>query len=494
MQIKIKDKNPPNTLAIPLASTDSLSERLTEIAHLTGLERDTLQIHFTGKSKEILPLLGPNNKQLYLIGLGNSTEFSQIQNSLRYFSHHFKTKLPETVGLDLRHFPEKELSATAEACLSGIILGLYETGKYQTTTPKGALFNGPKAELILMVRQGTSNNMQQSVDSADIFSNVYTQIFDLVNAPGNFKTPEDMQSFASQAAKEFGFSIKILDHKFLEKNKLNAICAVGKGSPHPPRLLLLEYLPKLKKKIPTIGLVGKGVTFDSGGISIKPSTNMHLMKSDMGGAAAVLGTFMATAAKKLPVRLTGAIPIVENMVDGNALKPGDVIHAYNGKSIEVTDTDAEGRLILADAIAYLLKQDSPEILIDLATLTGSIVRAIGNHAAGLFTKNDELCENLINAGNKSGEKLWRMPMWEEYGTDLKSNVADLRNFTGKPTAESIAAAKFLEHFTNNHPAWAHLDIAGTAFTDSDFSTGKSATGFGIRLLTNFVEQYASVKK
>jgi leucyl aminopeptidase len=246
----------------------------------------------------------------------------------------------------------------------------------------------------------------------------------------------------------------------------------------------LEYLPKLKKKIPTIGLVGKGVTFDSGGISIKPSTNMHLMKSDMGGAAAVLGTFMATAAKKLPVRLTGAIPIVENMVDGNALKPGDVIHAYNGKSIEVTDTDAEGRLILADAIAYF----------DLATLTGSIVRAIGNHAAGLFTKNDELCENLINAGNKSGEKLWRMPMWEEYGTDLKSNVADLRNFTGKPTAESIAAAKFLEHFTNNHPAWAHLDIAGTAFTDSDFSTGKSATGFGIRLLTNFVEQYASVKK
>jgi leucyl aminopeptidase len=218
---------------------------------------------------------------------------------------------------------------------------------------------------------------------------------------------------------------------------------------------------------------------------------MHLMKSDLGGAAAVLGAFAVAAQLQLPVRLIGAIPVAENMIDGNALKPGDVIGSCAGKTIEVTDTDAEGRLILADALAFLLKQENPDVLLDLATLTGSIIRAIGTHAAGLFSKNDALAAALAEAGDACGERLWRMPLWDEYGSDLKSDVADLRNYTGKPMAESISAAKFIEHFTQQHDTWAHLDIAGTAFADSEFAQSKSATGYGVRLLVEFMEQWGA---
>jgi leucyl aminopeptidase len=232
--------------------------------------------------------------------------------------------------------------------------------------------------------------------------------------------------------------------------------------------------------------VGKGVTFDTGGLSIKPSTSMHLMKSDMGGAAAVLGTLEVVAKLNLPIHVVGIVPATENSVDSRSTKPGDVITSYSGKTIEIIDTDAEGRVILADGLAYMVRHFQPDVLIDLATLTGSVIAALGLHAGGMFTQNDALATQLTQAADQTGERLWRMPLWDVYKEDIKSDVADVKNFSGKPVAGSISAAKFLEVFTENHPAWAHLDIAGMAFADTEFGSQKNATGFGIRLLIAYL--------
>lgn len=207
----------------------------------------------------------------------------------------------------------------------------------------------------------------------------------------------------------------------------------------------------------------------------------------MAGAAAVLGTVELAARLKLPIRVIGVVPATENSVDGNALKPGDVINSYAGKTIEVIDTDAEGRLILADGLSYAVREFKPDIIIDLATLTGSIIQTLGYHAAGLFTANDQLAEQLLKAGEIVSERLWRLPMWDDYKDEIDSEIADVKNFHGKPMAGAIVAAKFLEVFTEKHPAWAHLDIAGTAFHESEFAPGKMGTGYGVRLLRRFLE-------
>ena len=210
------------------------------------------------------------------------------------------------------------------------------------------------------------------------------------------------------------------------------------------------------------------------------------MKSDMGGAAAVLGTVEVAAKLKLPIHLIGIVPATENSMDSRSTKPGDVITSYSGKTIEIIDTDAEGRVILADGLGYMVRHYQPDVLIDLATLTGSVIAALGVHAAGMFTQNDELASQLTQAADQTGERLWRLPLWDVYKEDIKSDVADVKNFSGKPLAGSISAAKFLEVFTENHPAWAHLDIAGMAFADTEFGSQKNATGFGIRLLIAYL--------
>lgn len=265
---------------------------------------------------------------------------------------------------------------------------------------------------------------------------------------------------------------------------LHALLSVSAGSKNPPRFIVMEYKHPAASK--TIGLVGKGVTFDTGGVSLKPSTNMHYMKSDMGGAAAVLGTMELVAKLQLPVNVVGVIPSTENSMDGLAIKPGDVIGSYSGKTIEVIDTDAEGRLILADGLTYAHRHFELDTIIDLATLTGSCVATLGYAAAGLFTSNDALAESLYKSGMTTGEKVWRLPIWDDYKDELKSDVADVKNYHGKPIAGAIVAAKFLEVFTNNHPAWAHLDIAGTAFADSEFGSMKSGTAYGVRLLIDWL--------
>ena len=493
MTVNILTQNVPDALVVPLPQNEALTDRLAAIAALVGGDPIILQNDFRAEPKELLVLYStPPGRKIYLVGMGKKAGFADLQTTLRGFCFRNKTKLPEHLGIDLRHFPPAEIARLTDAAVSGALLGLYDIGLYRSPDPSkpAQVFGSSRSVLSVLVAKEHASEAKKAARRGEIFATAVRSVLDHVNAAGNHKTPERLAQWAEKAGRAHGFSAKTLTHKQLRKEGLEALWQVGKGSPHPPTLILLEYAPKkLPKRAPTVGLVGKGVTFDTGGISLKPSANMHLMKSDLGGAAAVLGAFIAAAGLNLPVRMVGAIPSAENMIDGEALKPGDVINSYAGKTIEVTDTDAEGRLILADGLAWLHKHEKPDVLLDLATLTGSVIRALGNNAAGLFTSNPDLATALTQAGDACGERLWPMPMWDEYGADLKSDVADLRNYTGKPVAESISAAKFLEHFTNNHPAWAHLDIAGTAFGDSEFAQGKSATGFGVRLLVEFIERW-----
>ena len=265
---------------------------------------------------------------------------------------------------------------------------------------------------------------------------------------------------------------------------MHALLAVNRGSEHPARCIITHYThPDAKRKIV---LVGKGVIFDTGGISIKLAKNMHFMKSDMAGAAAALVTVEACARLKLPVDVIAITPITDNSIDNTAIKPGDVISSYAGKTIEVIDTDAEGRLILADALAYAVKEYKPEVLIDMATLTGSIINSLGPHAAGLFTSDDQLALALQSAGDSSGERVWRMPMYDEYCEEMQSDIADIKNLSEKPYAGAATAAKFLEYFTADHPSWAHLDIAGMAFQSNGFGKSYCATAYGVRLMVKWL--------
>jgi leucyl aminopeptidase len=375
-----------------------------------------------------------------------------------------------------------------EAAVNGLLLGSYQLGRFKTANAEQHPLDAEDAEIHLFIDNKYKDITIQAANRAQHIAETQLEIYDIVNAPSNKKIPMDLADWAVKSGETYGYRVEIWDKAQLEANGMHALLAVNQGSPNPPVFIVMEYKPQ-GAIVQKVGLVGKGVTFDTGGLSIKPAANMHLMKSDMGGAAAVLGTMEAIAKLKLPVHVMGVVPATENSVDANSLKPSDVIGSYSGKTIEVIDTDAEGRLILADGLSYVARNFQPDVLIDLATLTGSTVRTFGYHVAGLYSNNDKLSEQLFQAGEHVGERVWRLPIWDVYKEEVKSDVADVRNISGKPVAGGIAAAKFLEVFIENHPAWAHLDIAGTAFLDSEFAAQKSATAFGVRLLIEFLENF-----
>jgi leucyl aminopeptidase len=307
----------------------------------------------------------------------------------------------------------------------------------------------------------------------------------LGDTPGNLLTPNQLaRDIRNRFKSNNDISIKVLTEPEIKKLKMNAFLAVSQGSKEPPRLIMMHYRSK-KKSAKHLLLVGKGVTFDSGGISIKPSAKMEEMKFDMCGAAAVAGLLDAASGIKPDVNITGIIPAAENLPDAAAVKPGDVVKAYNGKTIEIINTDAEGRLLLADSLAYGIKKYRPDYVIDLATLTGSVVVALGSHASGLFSNNGDLAKLLIRAGQQSGERVWELPIWDDYKTELDSPSADMKNVGGRE-AGSISAAKFLQEFVGDIP-WAHLDIAGTAYEQNHLPyLNKGASGVGVRLLMAFL--------
>jgi leucyl aminopeptidase len=306
--------------------------------------------------------------------------------------------------------------------------------------------------------------------------------------PGNVATPTYIANVARDLAQRHGFGVTILDKAAIVKEKMGALLSVAQGSAEEPRFIALEY--KGADSAPIV-LIGKGVTFDTGGISIKPAQNMEDMKYDMSGAAAVLGTFEALGRLKPNVHVVGLIPSTENMPSGTAVKPGDVVTSHLGKTIEVINTDAEGRLILCDALSYA-RRYKPVAVVDIATLTGAIVVALGHGAAGVMGDDEKLVEELRAAGEKAGERLWPLPLWDEYRDLMKSDIADVKNSGGRP-AGSISAGWFLREFVDGFP-WAHLDIAGTAYTERDEpGRVKGPTGIGVRLFTEFVLSRAQQK-
>jgi leucyl aminopeptidase len=307
---------------------------------------------------------------------------------------------------------------------------------------------------------------------------------DLGNLPANVCTPTYLASEARELARHHGLACEILDQKELEALGMGAFLAVARGSRQPPKLIVLQYRGAKKGEAPVV-LVGKGVTFDTGGISLKPALEMDEMKFDMCGAASVLGTMKAVALMKLPLNVVGIVPATENMPGGDAVKPGDIVTTMSGKTVEILNTDAEGRLILCDALTYA-ERFKPAAVVDIATLTGAMVISLGHVATGLFANDDSLARELLRAGDASWDRAWQLPLWNDYQEGLKSNFADVPNI-GSRAGGSITAACFLERFAKAYP-WAHLDIAGTAWKSG---ADKGATGRPVALLANFLTRRAA---
>ncbi|HEY8118378.1 MAG TPA: leucyl aminopeptidase [Methylophilaceae bacterium] len=307
---------------------------------------------------------------------------------------------------------------------------------------------------------------------------------DLGNLPPNICTPTYLAEQAMALAKSHGLHVQILERTDMEKLGMGSFLGVSQGSVQPPKLIVLQH-KKGKKSQKPVALVGKGITFDTGGISLKPGSDMDEMKYDMCGAASVLGTFKAIAEMDLPLNVVGIIPTCENMPDGNAIRPGDILTSMSGQTIEVLNTDAEGRLILCDALTYA-ERFEPDAVVDIATLTGACVIALGHHASGLFSNNDGLAKELLNAGENAMDRAWHLPLWDDYQSQLDSNFADMANIGGR-AGGSITAACFLSRYTKNYD-WAHLDIAGTAWKSGK---EKGATGRPVPLLTKFLMQRAA---
>ncbi len=483
---KIEDY--PEVIVFPLLQDGNQASHIEKIAKRLRFSAELIKTDFKANLKECLPVYTSGKCQkIYFLGLGENASFAEFLTAARSFTHQQKAKIPATIGVDFSFLGKKTKSNCLEAFLNGIFLGRYNINLHKTDTKEVPQFANGKAELRVFSSL-SAEKLQIIAANAQAIAETQMRIFDLVNSPANKKTPQILAKWASESADNHGFITKTyVGCEALEALGAHALLAVNKGSDEPAAFIVMEYKPVGEGNFPKIGLVGKGVTFDTGGISIKPSTNMHNMKSDMGGAAAVFGTMEAVAKLKLPVHLIGIVPSTENCVDGASTKPSDVFSSYSGKTIEMIDTDAEGRLILADGIAYMVKNYQPDIMIDLATLTGSVISTLGYAAAGLFTNNDTLANDLYMVSRTYGEKLWRLPLWDNYKDDLNSDIADVKNFSGKPIAGAISAAKFLEFFTEKHPSWAHLDIAGVAFTDGEFASMRSSTAFGVRLLVEFIK-------
>jgi leucyl aminopeptidase len=371
-------------------------------------------------------------------------------------------------------------AAAAEAIVTGTILGAYRFDRFKGKG--GADDDGPSARLESLTVLAPAE-LAGAVDTARVYSEAANRARDLQETPANFARPEDLAARAEEIAAGLDkVTVEVLDGEAIRAKGMGGLVAVSQGGPVDPRLIVLRYAGGGDG--PTLAFVGKGVTFDTGGISLKPGAGMQEMKFDMSGAAAVLEGFAAVAELGLPVELIAVVPSTENMPSGTAIKPGDVITQYNGKTVEVNNTDAEGRLILADALSYAVELGA-ERIVDLATLTGAVVIALGSTHAAVISNDDELAADVAAAGEASGELVWRLPLHPEYRELMNGTVADLSNLASKREAGSITAAEFLQEFVDDTP-WAHIDIAGTAWDVGRAYTGKGGSGYGVRLLVQLV--------
>jgi leucyl aminopeptidase len=441
---------------------------------------------FKGKQGEVSVTYlqkGKTTRRLLLVGLGEkkNVTLERFRRAAASAAKSAQTLHTQSLALLLPSIRSK-VEETIVALAEGAMLSLYRFDKYVTKKEND---DTKLSEIVLVSeRREHQRRGEEAVRRAQIVCEATFLARDLANTPGLDLYPETLAQEARLSAERSGYSAQVLDEREIKELGMGGIIGVCQGSVRPPRFIILEYGKKSNR---TVVLVGKGVTFDTGGISIKPSSGMSEMKMDMSGAAAVIGTFEAVARLKLPVHLIGLIPAVENMPSGSALRPGDILRHYNGKTSEVDNTDAEGRLILADALGYASRYN-PAAVIDLATLTGACVVALGHVATGMMGNDERLMEQLKRAGEKTYERVWPLPLYDEYERLIKSDVADVKNVGGR-WAGAITAGWFLRKFIGEY-TWAHLDIAGTAILEeSGDYTQKGGSGVGVRLLTEFLRTW-----
>ncbi|MEB3196953.1 MAG: leucyl aminopeptidase [Candidatus Sericytochromatia bacterium] len=436
-----------------------------------------------GACEVLYPIPGVGARRLVLLGLGKDTLTPEAWRKVlaaAVGALHGKAR-SMAVGLPAQLPPAEAAEATAEA----VALAAFETRLYQTAEDKDKKDEQKLATLWLgLAADGPeATAAHRGLDLARVVNRART----LSNMPGNKLTVSDLRDEALAVAQRAGLTARVLEFEDLQREGFGCLVGVGQGSAHRPCFVALEYHGAPVADAAPIVLVGKGITFDTGGICIKPRAGMEEMKTDMHGVATVLGVLEVAAARQLPLNLVGLLPIAENMPSGRALKPGDLLTAYNGLVVEVIDTDAEGRLILSDALAYGAKHYQARYTIDVATLTGSIIMALGYAASGLFSTDDALAEALRQAGEATGERLWRFPIWDAYEFMVKSDIADLAN-SHPEKGDAIAGAMFLKRFAGAAP-WAHLDIAGPSYlSEGKDYRPKGSTGVGIRLLIHWLSQ------
>jgi leucyl aminopeptidase len=474
--VPIWEKTPLTTKS-PVAQLDT---------HLHGLISEYLESgDFEGNLNSTVLLRTRGSikaPRLLLVGLGKSEAFTI--DHLRQASASAVTAVRKLGVSTMAIMPPScgvGLTEVGQALMEGASLGLYKLKKYKTVEEENNHKKDNLRELHILASGGSAQQaLSKGIEYGRILAEAVTLARDLINSPSNEINPSSLAETAKAIAKRTTLRCKILTHTDMQKLGMGCLLGVAQGSAQPPVLIMLEHHPKGAPKAPVV-LVGKGITFDSGGISIKPATNMEDMKMDMAGGAAVLGTMQALAQLNYAGHVIGLVPAAENLPSGNAVKPGDILRAMSGKTVEVINTDAEGRLILADALSYAVEKLKPARIIDLATLTGAVVIALGNHAIGMMGTDEEMMERLRTAGDHSAERVWQLPLFDEYSKQIKSDFADVKN-TGGREAGSITGGAFLKEFVGNTP-WVHLDIAGTAWTREDKPyIPKGATGIGIRLL------------
>jgi leucyl aminopeptidase len=493
MKISFADLKLParGIIILAVGSKNKLSKNAERINKQVdgALSRATGTAKFNGKSGEYLAVIEPSarkNATYVLIGMGEESEFDELEAQVfgATITKAIQSldKTDATVIVDFSS--GKSIISDEVAChiAYGVLLRSYSYNKYKTVASDSKETRKEIKSLTFMVANPSSSRRRFTKFSSIAAGVNFSR--DLVSEPSNVKSPKWMSGQCRKLSK-LGVKVEILGESQMQKLRMNALLGVGQGSVRESQCVVMRWNGG-KTNDKTLALVGKGVTFDTGGISIKPAGGMEDMIWDMGGAGTVIGTMYALAARKAKANVVGVVGLVENMPDGNAQRPGDIVKSMSGQTIEVINTDAEGRLVLADMLWYTQKRFKPSAMIDLATLTGAVMVALGREYAGIYSNKNELAEGIINAGKVVGEKLWHLPLDPTYDKQINSPRADMKN-VGPRWGGSITAAQFLQRFTNGLD-WAHLDIAGVAWSDTEKNLmEKGATGFGVRALDRFVK-------
>jgi len=430
----------------------------------------------------------PHVARIILVGMGHQADWS-YESMRQAVGLGIQTAKKHRLSDAAILLPEGTSLATARDLATIVTLAAYDFSYYKT---QARAKDHPSLGRVVLCLPGAEVeiNYTQAVAAGLAIGQATNFVRDLTNHPANVMTPRHL----AQDAKELAggdVQVQVYGRAELEKIKMGALLAVARGSVEEPQLIVAQYTPKLGKKAPLIALVGKGITFDSGGISIKPSDGMEEMKMDMAGAATALGVLAVARALELPIRLAVVLPVTENLPSGSATKPGDIITAYNSTTIEILNTDAEGRVVLADGLAYAAQEFAPDAIIDLATLTGAAIVALGHEAAPVMGNNAALVTAIKEAAERTGERVWELPLWDEYKEQVKSEIADVKNLGEGRTAGVIAGGAFLSYFVPEDIPWVHIDIAGTSMLDKSRRSymPKGGSGWGVRLLVDLLENW-----